>query len=331
MHHIIIVSAHPTIGRWRTLPEKIAEIENELNTMRLSDFSINLIERPDLVPHVVNGRITHDWMDWLRNDTPHSSFDFVMFHMSDEQRKEWGIKPTLRGAHQRDYDLVAETYHWADEKTLRQGRNQFVQTALHELRHALCRGMRIPDNTHAYHADGQIKGSFRHLDMADYQPALVNQARQLTFIERAIAYLARLVALEPPLYRTAKNYLGRDASPQDIAPDLLGCAESVSCIIRDVLPDFPIITGTWTLWRRLESDLRFEKVISPKRGDIIISPTGTVGNAPYPGHTGIYHDHGDIMSNDSYTGYWERNYTTETWQSRWGEAGFPIYYYRLIS
>lgn len=328
MHTVIIVSADASLPRWRSLPRKIQAINRELNTAENAAFIVTYGVNATLKPEVVNGRITHDWMDWLRNQ--HPGHDFVLFHMSDKQRGAWGIQPTLRGAHQRDFDLIAEMYLWADESTKRGHFNQFEQTALHEIRHALMRGMRIFDDTHEQHADGDIRGSFAQLDMAEYRPDLVNQARQLTLIERAIGYLARLVALTPPLYTRARAYVGRDASPEDRVSDIVGCAESVSCIVRDVLPDFPIITGTNTLWRRLEGDLRFERVLTPREGDIIISPTGTVANAPFPGHVGIFSRHGAIMSNESFDGHWEQNYTLESWQMRWGEAGFPVYFYRLV-
>jgi hypothetical protein len=126
----------------------------------------------------------------------------------------------------------------------------------------------------------------------------------------------------------AEVMINTDASPQDIAPDELGCAESVSNIVRSVIPNFPVITGTWTLYDRLNKDSRFDKVSDPQRGDIIISPTGTLANAPFPGHVGILSDYTNIMSNDSNSGEWRQNYTLRTWNARWKAAGYPVYFYR---
>lgn len=123
--------------------------------------------------------------------------------------------------------------------------------------------------------------------------------------------------------------IGSDVSPKDVVPDELGCAESVSNLLRAVLNDFPIITGTWTLWDRFENDPRFDAVTEPRAGDIIISPTGTLRNAPYPGHVGVMYDEENIMSSNSSNGKWEMNYTLDKWKARWASVGFPIYFYRL--
>lgn len=131
------------------------------------------------------------------------------------------------------------------------------------------------------------------------------------------------------LFEAAVASLGVDASPNDAAPDELGCADTVSNIIRKVLPDFPIITGTSTLWSRLQSDKRFERVGVPEVGAVIISPTGN-GNGTFPGHTGICGEDGVIMSNNSYNGKFEANYTQKTWEARYmRKGGFPMMFYRL--
>ena len=127
----------------------------------------------------------------------------------------------------------------------------------------------------------------------------------------------------------ASEARGSDASPRDIADDELGCAESVTNIIKQFLPDFPIITGTWTLWDKMDRDSRFERVTNPKAGDIIISPTGSLRNAPFPGHVGIMADDTNIMANDSATGLWKVFYTIESWSARWEAVGFPVYFYRI--
>ena len=113
----------------------------------------------------------------------------------------------------------------------------------------------------------------------------------------------------------AESALGKDASPDDIVPDDVGCAESVSNIIRELIPDFPIITGTWTLWDKMENDERFVNVTEPQPGDIIISPTGTLRNAPFIGHVGIMLDNYKIMSATSANGLWEQNYNLDSWNA----------------
>lgn len=132
------------------------------------------------------------------------------------------------------------------------------------------------------------------------------------------------------LYLAAKSYIGKDASPLDVASDELGCAESVSNIIRAVV-SFRIITGTWTLWDTIRNDTRFMSVnLSPTAGDIVISPTST-GNGTIRGHVGIVGEGGTIISASSDSGKMEQNYTLESWEKRYHDyGGMPVYYYRLI-
>lgn len=146
-----------------------------------------------------------------------------------------------------------------------------------------------------------------------------------------LVYLANMMRTGTnTLHQKALSFIGTDASPSDAAPDELGCAESVSEIIKDVWSDMPIITGTWTLWDFFERSNKFTPVKVPQAGDIVISPTGT-GNGKIVGHTGIVGENQSIMSNDSYTGTWESNYTIGTWNERYnGKGGLPVLFYRLV-
>jgi len=132
------------------------------------------------------------------------------------------------------------------------------------------------------------------------------------------------------LFEYAENSVGQDLSPADLVSDDLGCAESVSMLLRKVI-NFPIITGTWTMWDRLRSDTRFISVSAdPAVGDIIISPTGS-GTGTIRGHVGVLGKDNIIMSASSANGKWERNYSLERWNEWYvGIGGFPIYYFRLI-
>lgn len=130
------------------------------------------------------------------------------------------------------------------------------------------------------------------------------------------------------LLEVCNEHIGVDASPNDIAPDELGCAETVSTLINKVDRDFPIIPGTWTLWNILNNRTNYERVTVPSPETIIISPTGT-GNGSIPGHVGIMLDDGVIASNDSATGKFIKNYTLDTWQKRYVEkGGFKVYMYK---
>jgi hypothetical protein len=131
------------------------------------------------------------------------------------------------------------------------------------------------------------------------------------------------------LYRIAKENLGRDITPDDKIPDEVACAENVSAIIKKVLPDFPIIAGTWTLDDYLRKDKRFEVTMEIEPGVIIISPTGK-GNGLIRGHCSIVLENGKLASNDSNTGFWSQNYTIESWIKRYRvRGGLPIYCFRI--
>ncbi len=131
------------------------------------------------------------------------------------------------------------------------------------------------------------------------------------------------------LYEQARLTLGRDASPLDIVNDDLGCAESVSQLIRKVVP-FPIITGTWTLNDKLSKDPRFSSAHENiSKGTIIICATGT-GNGKIRGHVGILANGWNIMAANSRNGIWSQYYTLTTWKERWVHlGGFAIHYYTL--
>jgi hypothetical protein len=144
--------------------------------------------------------------------------------------------------------------------------------------------------------------------------------------------LKELVKLKTPnrLYQAARRVLNTDASPRDRAHDEVGCAETVTEIIKSVLPTFPIILGTATLLEHLKKDTRFVQVSTPQAGDIILSPTGSSSSTIVRnGHVGICGEGNEIMSNTSADGIFRANYTQETWDKRWTQNGYTKYYFRL--
>lgn len=190
MTPIKLITTDRSLTRWRSLPSKLAAIVRELNTIEGADFRID-VEYRDIIPAVVNNRITHEWMDGLSSQVGGS---FVVLHMSNAQRRKWGIQPSLRGANQIDYDLVGELYFWSDEHTERGRYSQFIETFLHEMRHDLMRGMNLPDDTHLKHAKGTLQGAFTELDMADYSPRARAIEYRLTLIDKLRAIMAAMFA-----------------------------------------------------------------------------------------------------------------------------------------
>lgn len=133
------------------------------------------------------------------------------------------------------------------------------------------------------------------------------------------------------LLEVAKTYVGQDASPFDAADDELGCAESVSTIIRKgIFRDFPIELATWLLLPLLRRDKRFKATLGLTPGNIILSPTG-YGNGRIRGHVGIISDNSMIMSSNSLNGLWEENYTVSEWVARYRTLGeLPIYVFEPL-
>lgn len=135
------------------------------------------------------------------------------------------------------------------------------------------------------------------------------------------------------LYDKAVASLGTDASPNDLAPDEYGCAETVSNIIHRAFADFPEeILSTAQLYKALLKHPKFKGVSDFNFGDVIISPTGY---ATHPdvipnGHVGIVAKH-SIMSNSSATGKFSENFTLSSWDARYRQrGGYPVLFFRRV-
>ena len=135
------------------------------------------------------------------------------------------------------------------------------------------------------------------------------------------------------LCSAAKNAVGTDASPRNIAPQGYSCAESVTGVMRTVYPDVPEITYTPDLYRFLMGDPRFRLLKDEedsRGGDIVVTPT-TFGKARITGHTGIYASPGKIISTSGDTGILRQNYTDKTWDARWVVlGGMPKFRFRPV-
>lgn len=135
------------------------------------------------------------------------------------------------------------------------------------------------------------------------------------------------------IFETAKTLLGTDASPNDLAPDEYGCAETVSDVLIASGFPMPVIISTAELYKFFVGSGSWLEVPGCLPGDVIISPTGMGGqNGVLNGHTGIVGENSVIMSNNSYTGRFETNYTVASWTSRYKiKGGYPVFYFRRIN
>ena len=133
------------------------------------------------------------------------------------------------------------------------------------------------------------------------------------------------------LYEAARSFIGTDASPNDLAPDELGCAETVNEIIRRAFGDYlhnDNRLSTYWLYKALRESPDFTETFIPVPGLIVISPTsfGTRRNpdstfAIPHGHVGIVMLDGKIASKNSRTGKFEENCTIDSWADRYVKRG----------
>ena len=137
-------------------------------------------------------------------------------------------------------------------------------------------------------------------------------------------------------YITAVGCLGTDVTPQDDIPDDVACAEVINKIHEKAF-GFPILSireggaSTRLLYKAMTKSKLFQESPTPLEGSIIISPTG-LGNKNLPnGHIGIVGKDKVVMSNNSFNGLFEENYTITGWKERyqrWG--GYPVLYFNRI-
>lgn len=129
-----------------------------------------------------------------------------------------------------------------------------------------------------------------------------------------------------------KSSLGQHLTLDPTVPEDVGCAEAVSKILQEAgVQGIPQkgFAGTNDLWQWLKTNRQFVEATQPYPGSIIISPTGTSVKGTPHGHVGIIGLYG-VCSNDSGTGLWKENYTVDSWESYFGNLGFPIYFYSPI-
>jgi len=198
MHKIKIVTADPSFLQWKTLASKQKEILDALHQTKNSSFLISFSYQ-DVVPTTnKEGRINHSFIESISKPWFDKGYDFVAFHISENQRKVWKIEPNVRGLHWNDPNEINEMYVWADETTIRSHRlNQFIQTLLHEFCHAYFKGANQPDRTHQYHgANPDIKGIFQSFDMALFNPVRAQLRKKIS--ELQIIFLSLLRKLNKP-------------------------------------------------------------------------------------------------------------------------------------
>lgn len=153
---------------------------------------------------------------------------------------------------------------------------------------------------------------------------------QVGLLQQILNFMHQLIQTRnTQVYNEAVKWLGADASPSDLADDVVGCAESVTTILAR-LNAMPVILGTSSLLSYASTSGKFRRVASPVAGNIVIYATGT-GNGSILGHTGIVGKNNIVMTNDSYTGKWSANYTVDSMFKRYnGIGGMHPHYFEVI-
>lgn len=133
------------------------------------------------------------------------------------------------------------------------------------------------------------------------------------------------------LYETARSFLNKDASPEDVASDEVGCVDSVTSVLAAHLGTFPKLTSTVDLYASLLKDKRFQSSVRLDVGNVVISVTGTGNGNLDHGHCGIVGENGTIMSNDSRDGIWRTNYSINSWIQKFRtQGGMKVRSFRLV-
>lgn len=146
--------------------------------------------------------------------------------------------------------------------------------------------------------------------------------------EEAIKKLEPILAPKPDIKEKLREVtiksVGKDLSL--VAPNELGCADSLSRLINMVLPDFPFFLSTKAIKSHLDSDRRFVGGES-EPWVVIVSPT----RGKEVGHCGILGEGGVIYSNNSKTGLFSAHWTLEEWIKYYKiQKGLGVYFYKLV-
>lgn len=320
--------------KWSSVNKKLDELKKWYKPLVDIDFHIKYTNFNDIPFEPYNNDsttlgVSFDW--FYKNITPLGvGYDMVMLILP---RKQWQEPNRARGwrtsnsfgavnlqiACEENESIWFPNMGWQDS---------FFQLARHEILHGLFMISGQYDTTHYWWDRGQLETARDQIRLPENY-SIPGILKAINYISNQITKLTiSKQSAGDRIYNFAKTLIGKDASPNNLAPDELACAETVSYILKSLYPTFPIITGTWTLWDYLKKSKDFTEVLIPKKGDIIISPTGT-GNGKITGHTGFLGENGVILSNNSSTGKLDNHFTQTTWKGRYqGLGGLPIYYFR---
>jgi hypothetical protein len=252
--------------------------------------------------------IDHDWFqEHLTDKSP--GFQSVGLHLLPKDRSRLKLDGSIHGQHIGDRDDVNEYFVCASTQ------KDFDKRVLHEEGHEY----ETDDiSLHYYATRGDFETFYRRIRPSSFMDILKLKLKALQL------QLAQLL-MRKTFLQACTEALGTDATPDDLVPDTVACAITVSTLIRKVDPSFPLIAGTWTLWDVVRHRKDWQLVSEPVPGALVLSPTGT-GKKGTVGHVGVIMEDGTIASNNSKTGKFEKNYTLASWRAYFAvKQGMPVH------
>lgn len=176
--------------------------------------------------------------------------------------------------------------------------------------------------------------------------ALLNIIKQLTIIYNSLVKKINMTQVttltnRELFFKVAQGFVGRDASPSDVAPDEYGCMETIDNIHKAAfgtyidLFRYSVQISTYRGYSDLKNSPLFKEIKEEEAlpGDLCIFPSG-YGRSKSPiqnGHILMVGENKTLYSNDSPTGKFIQNYTFETARQRWVvKGGYPMKFYRRV-
>ena len=155
----------------------------------------------------------------------------------------------------------------------------------------------------------------------EYVPPVVPVVPKVVEQEAEKPFIHEITKAEV-LYKTALNFLGRDASPKNKARRDVACAETVSNLILEsgIAPDFPYVLGTADLKYRLDKSPCFKRTLDIRPGFVVVFATGE-GNGRIRGHALIMGENNVMLSNNSDNGLLDDKWTLEKAVKYWRTYG----------
>lgn len=266
-----------------------------------------------------DGDVKPDWA-WFKTTftTKAKGYTTVCLHLSERDRKRFKLSKHVNGSYQDDPDDVFEYYVIANTQ------KEFERLILHEEGHGVERFTlgHFVEWVHYYdYIRKDLSAFYKHMDFTTHNALKAER-------DSLVIRLGQLLSMKKTFIQTCNAALGTDVTPDDLVPDTVACAITVSTLIAKLDATFPKVAGTWTLYDILEHRKDWKRVADPTPGCVVLSPTG-MGKKGTIGHVGIVMDDGRIASNNSKTGKFEKNYTLDSWTAYYGQKqGMPILIYK---